>query len=390
MPSLIPAIAASDTTLAFLNDPVVNAMMKDPEVANFAVGNPQEPPLPGMVEALIESHQQPKDKDSFAYKLNEQSSRETLAKIVGARLGIPFAPEDFFITHGAFGAIATTLRALAGAGDEVIMVSPPWFGYEPIIQSTGAELVRVKTAEPYDLPVDGIAEAITEKTTVVIVTTPHNPSGRLYPADQLQHLADVLTAASEKYGHTIYLMSDEAYYRVVFDDLTFISPATMYPATLIMYSYGKTLLSPGMRIGYIALAPNMPGAEELRKWIEISQVVNGYSFANADLQNILPRLEELSINIPALQARRDRLVDALREMGYHATKPEGTFYILVDSPIPDDKEFALILRDLGVLVLPGTLAEMPGFIRLSLTANDEMVERGIPLFRKALEQVTQK
>jgi aspartate aminotransferase len=392
MPSLIPALAAKDTLMTFLNDPEVYAMMRDPDVANFAVGNPQEPPLPALVDALIESHKSLKDKadkDAFAYKMNEPSSRQALAEILGARLGLNFQPEDFFLTHGAFGAIATAIRALAGPGDEVVFVSPPWFGYEPMILATGADLVRATAEGPaWDLPVDAIAAAITARTTVVIITTPHNPSGRLYPAEQLQRLADVLTAASEKYGHPIYLFSDEAYYRIVFDDRKFISPASMYPATLIMYSYGKTTLAPGMRMGYIALAPGMPDVEQLRKTLEIAQVVTGYCFPNADLQSILPKLEEIIIDVPAMQARRDRLVPALREMGYDATMPEGTFYILVKSPIPDDQEFARILRGLGVLVLPGALAEVPGYIRLSLTANEEMVERGIERFRKALAQAS--
>ena len=142
-----------------------------------------------------------------------------------------------------------------------------------------------------------------------------------------------------------------------------------------------------MRIGYIAIAPEMPDADALRGTLALSQVVTGYAFANADLQHALPRLEELSIDVPALQARRDRLVSALGALGYQAQPPEGTFYVMVRSPIPDDVEFSRALRRHRVLVLPGAVVEVPGWFRLSLTANDEMVERSIEGFRRALDEV---
>lgn len=389
MPSVIPSIAASlGPTLAFMTDPDLEAVLADPETANFAVGNPQELPLPAMVAALTDAVQ-PLDKNWFAYKMNEPSSQRVIAASVGRRLGIDLAPEDICVTNGGFAAIAAALRAVAGPGDEVIFVSPPWFFYEALIMAAGAAPVRVRAEPPaFDLPVDDIARAITPRTAGVLVNTPHNPTGRVYPEEQLRRLSDVLSAASERLGHTVYLLADEPYHRIVFDGRRFVSPATLYPATLILYSYGKTLLAPGMRMGYIAMPPGMPDADQLRRVLTLSQLVTGFAFANADLQHALPRLEELSIDVDALQARRDRLIPALRGMGYETSLPEGTFYVLVRSPIPDDTEFARVLRRLGVLVLPGSVLEVPGWFRISLTANDVMVERGIEGFRRALDQVT--
>jgi aspartate aminotransferase len=389
MPSLIPSIAASlGPTLAFMRDPELQMMLADPGIANFAVGNPQELPLPALVEALTDALQ-PRDKDWFAYKMNEPGSRRVIAASVGRRLGIELASEDICVTNGGFGAIATALRAVAGPGDEVIFVSPPWFFYEALIMGAGAAPVRVRAEAPvFDLPIDEIGGAITPRTAGVLINTPHNPTGRVYQEEQLRRLAEVLSAASQRVGRTVYLLSDEPYHRIVFDGRRFVSPAALYPATLILYSYGKTLLAPGMRIGYIAMPPGMPDADQLREVLTLSQVVTGYAFANADLQHALPRLEELSIDIAALQARRDRLIPALRDMGYEASLPEGTFYAMVRSPIADDIEFALVLRRLGVLVLPGSVLEVPGWFRISLTANDLMVERGIEGFQRALDQVT--
>jgi aspartate aminotransferase len=153
---------------------------------------------------------------------------------------------------------------------------------------------------------------------------------------------------------------------------------------VITYSYGKTLLAPGMRIGYLTVPPTLPGREALREEIFVQQLGTGYSFPNALLQHALPDIERLSIDVGALERRRDRLVPALREMGYDASLPEGTFYTMARSPIADDQAFARTLAAHDVLVLPGAVVEVPGWFRISLTASDEMVESGIPRFAAAM------
>jgi aspartate aminotransferase len=142
-----------------------------------------------------------------------------------------------------------------------------------------------------------------------------------------------------------------------------------------------------MRMGYIALAPGMPDVKQLRKLVVLGQITTGWAFANADLQYALPQIEELSIDVDALQRRRDRIIPALREMGYETDLPEGTFYAMVRSPLDDDLEFARILRRHRTLVLPGSVVELPGWFRISLTANDGMVEPGLESFRQALAEV---
>jgi aspartate aminotransferase len=154
----------------------------------------------------------------------------------------------------------------------------------------------------------------------------------------------------------------------------------------LLYTYGKTLLTPGERMGYIALSPTLPQRDALRSTLFAAQLVTGFAFPNALLQHALPDLEKLSIDIPALQRKRDRLYDALRHMGYRLHKPEGTFYLLVQSPLADDEIFTALLAEHNILCLPGTLVEMPGYFRLSLTANDAMIERSLAGFEAALHR----
>jgi aspartate aminotransferase len=370
--------------LRFFNGPVWSRNA-EPEIANFAVGNPQEMPLPAYVDALSAAIP-PRDKDWFAYKMNESESRSTVARSLTGRTGLDWDPEDVFMTNGGFGALAVTFRAILDRGDEVIFLSPPWFFYELLVRAADGVPVRVRLSPPtFDIDLPAIEAAITARTRAVILNSPHNPSGRVYPLDALRELATRLTSAAARIGHPIYLVSDEPYNRIVFDGRTYHSPAEVYPDTITTYSYGKTLLAPGMRLGYIAIPPTMDGRRDLRDRVFVSQVATGFAFPNADLQHAIEDIERLSIDVGALERRRDRLVPALREIGYETTMPEGTFYVMARAPIDDDEHFAAVLADHGVLVLPGSVVEVPGWVRISLTASDDMVEKGLPGFAAARE-----
>ena len=357
----------------------------DPSIANFAVGNPQEMPLPGYVDAL-RSALTPHDKDWFAYKMSEPNAQAAVARSLTARTGLDWDPADVAMTNGGFAAIAVTLRAIVEPGDEVVFLSPPWFFYELLIVAADGVPVRVRLDPPaFDLDVAAIDAAITPRTRAVLINTPHNPTGRIYPIEQLRALGDLLGRRSAGRDRPILLISDEPYNRIVFDGATFHSPAEVYPNTIIDYSYGKTLLAPGMRIGYVTFPPTMPDREALRRAVMLAQMTTGFSFPNALLQHAIEDLERLSIDVGALERRRDRFVPALRALGYETTMPEGTFYVMARSPIPDDVAFADSLANLGALVLPGAIVEVPGWFRISLTASDAMVERGLRSFATAIE-----
>ena len=372
--------------LSFFNGPFAR-LNANPEVANFAVGNPHEMPLPEYVSALG-ARLEPHRTDWFAYKMSEPKSRLTVARSLSKRTGMEWDPDDVAMTNAGFGALAAVLRAVVEPDDEVIFLSPPWFFYEFLILAADGVPVRQRLAPPtFEPDLDQLAAAITPRTRAVIFNTPHNPSGRVYPLETLRGIARILEEALSRIGHPIFLISDEPYNRIIFDGREFHSPAEVYPYTIVAYSYGKTLLAPGQRIGYLAWPPNMPGREALREMVLVAQLATGYAFPNALLQHAIGELEGLSIDVAAMQRRRDRLVGALREIGYETTMPEGTFYVMARAPIGDDVEFAAILGRNRVLVLPGSIVELPGWFRISLTASDEMVERAISGFAAAYAEV---
>lgn len=354
----------------------------EPDVSDFCFGNPHEMPLPE-IPLAIAKWSEPRSKDWFAYTQSDPNAVRAVVDSLREHVGIDFDPADVSMASGAFGGLASTMRALLDPGDEVIYFSPPWFFYVPLMISLGATPVRVDFEAPdFRLPVDAIERAITERTRLIIVNSPHNPSGRIFDAEELERLGAVLRNAQQP----LYLVSDESYSRILFDGRSFQSPLHFYDRSILIYTYGKTLLAPGQRLGYIALSPRMPDRAEVMRAVVTSQIMT-WAFPNAVMQYALPDLEGVSIDIQALQRRRDRMTAALREMGYEAVVPEGTFYVLVRSPIGDDIEFTEILAKEKVFVMPGQVFELPGWFRVSLTANDGMVERSFAGFQRARDAV---
>jgi aspartate aminotransferase len=350
------------------------------DACDFAAGNPHELALPGFVQAL-EKSVEPRNKDWYAYKLNEAQAVSAVAETLRRLFEQPFEPEDIFMTNGASGALDVVFNTLLDFGDEAIFNSPPWFFYEGMILNSGGVPVRVKiNPDTFDLDLAAIETAITDKTRLIIINSPNNPTGKIYPPDTLRALSDMVTRASQRHGRTIYIASDEAYRRIVYDGRSFSSITTFYPHSFMVYTYGKTLLTPGQRLGYIALPPTMPNREQMRMAVTSTQLLSGPAVVNALMQYALPDIEPLSIDVEHLQYKRDWLVSALRDMGYDVHSPEGTFYLLPRSPIPDDVAFVDKLAAEGVFCLPGKVVEMPGYFRISLTANDEMIGRAIPRF----------
>jgi aspartate aminotransferase len=376
------ANAAFAPVKAFYFTSRYGARRHDPTICDFTFGNPQEMPLQGLVEALRE-RALPRDKNWFAYKTSEEDPQAFLADRVTAELGLSFEPADIALTTGAFAAIMVAFRLLLDAGDEAVFSQPAWFCYEPMLFAADAVPRKVDLLRPtFDLDFDAIDAAIGPRTRMVIVNSPHNPSGRIYPRETLATLAGLLERASRRIGHRIFLLSDEPYRRLRFDGRGFVSPAALYPWTLISYSYGKILLAPGQRLGYLALSPLMPPGDRqaLRDAMFAAQMSLGWCFPNAIMQYAAADLDGLSIDQAALARRRDRLVPTLSDAGFEVVPPEGTFYLMARWPEGDPEALWDALADRDVFVLPGSLMNAPEYLRICLTASDDMVDRALPAF----------
>src|SRR5262245_62176548 len=332
MPIVSKRVLAADAAFAPVRDFYMSSRYAkerfDPEVCDFTFGNPHEMPLPGIVAAIRE-RALPHDKDWFAYKTSEEEPQAFLAEHVSRELRLAFEPADIALTAGAFAAIMVALRMVLDAGDEAVFSEPGWFCYEPMLLAADVvpRKVQLKPAA-FDLDLDAIEAAIGPKTRLVIINTPHNPTGRIYGRDTLAALADLLDRASARFGRRIFLLSDEPYRRPRFDGRGFVSPAAVYPWTLISYSYGKVLLAPGQRLGYLALSPLMPSGDRqaLRDAMFSAQMALGWCFPNAVMQYALPDLEALSIDRAGLARRHDQLTATLAQAGFVVVGSGGTVY----------------------------------------------------------------
>jgi aspartate aminotransferase len=379
----IERVSASLTGFLRVVEEIESARAYAEGLCDFTAGNPQELASRPYVDAL-QRWAEPQSSDWYGYKGAHRPAQTAAAAGLSAELGIAVQADDIVLTRGAHGALAAGLGAVVDPGDEVIFISPPWFFYEAMILWVGGTPVRTRLSPPdYDLDLDAIAAAITPRTRMLLLNTPHNPTGRIFPAESLKALAALLHAASERNGRPVYVLSDEAYSRILFDSHVMVSPSSFYPHTLLVHTYSKSVLAPGQRLGYLALPPGMPGKAELHRALLAQGIASGNWLPDAIMQYALPDIDRMSIDLAGLQSRRDRMATALRASGYQLRLPEATFYLLVKAPIDDDVEFARRLRKHNVLVLPGRTVDMPGYFRISLTATDEMVDRALPVFAAA-------
>ncbi|CAM9733250.1 unnamed protein product [Chrysoparadoxa australica] len=361
------------------------------DACDLQYGNPNDGPHMGYVEAMLKAVP-PTGTDHYAYKLNEKASRKVLTKALLQRHGVPFEEEDIYLVNGAFAGILLSLNVLVDPGDEVLYVKPPWFFYETMIVQTGGIPVGV-SCDPGTLVLDleTLLCAVTEKTKAIIFNNPHNPTGELYGPEFLTKLSEALLKITRERGSPVYLISDEAYSDILHDGATFSATAAFYPYTFMIYTYSKVLLSPGQRIAYLALPPTMPGRDAFQKVMLHSQISLGWCFPAALLQHTLGDLEELrsQFQVEKYTKRRDIFDKCLTSLGYQVKKNvKGCFYMMFRVPTAsgNDWEFCDALAEEGVLCLPGTTLEMPGWVRVSLTASDSMLERSLPVFERVMQQ----
>ncbi|MDE5074474.1 MAG: aminotransferase class I/II-fold pyridoxal phosphate-dependent enzyme [Trichodesmium sp. St16_bin4-tuft] len=354
---------------------------------NLILGDSHEMPLPGFVEALQKNAIASKI-GYYGYKMNLPETRKIVSQALKKHRGISILPDDIFMTNGTVIGLAICLKLLVQEGDEVIINLPPWLGYRGMINAVGAKSVGIPVmAKTFDLDLEKIANSITERTRAILINSPHNPTGKILSEKTLENLGNLLTEASKNYGKPIYLISDETFSRVVFNHQNCPSPTQFYPLSFLVYSYSKTWIAPGQRIGYIALPETMPEREQIRNLIgRLQTLYFGWCFPSALMQYALEDLENLKLNIKHLQDKRDWIIQELQKIGYEVNVPQGTFFLLVKSPHEDDCAFAELLTNYGVFVLPGTPQEIPGYFRISLTANKDMLTQALPKFKLAREQ----
>jgi aspartate aminotransferase len=353
------------------------------KVFDFTLGNPEIEPPPAVLAAakrVLES----KDPHLHAYMPNagQPKVREAVARRVSAATGLPYTANHILMTVGAGAALNTVLKALLDPGDEVITVAPFFVEYVYYAENHGGKLVVAPPKADLTPDIAKIEAAITPMTRAIIVNSPNNPSGVIYPKSAFVELEALLQRAA----HPIVLISDEPYRALVFDDVEVPQVPPLVTRSIIATSWSKSLAIPGERIGYLAFSPRMPESPALFEACTFTSRVLGFVNAPALWQWVVAEVGDLVIDVAPYREKRDLMYEGLRKIGFECVKPQGAFYVFPKTPIPDDVAFVRMLADEGVLTVPGSGFGMPGHIRISLTVERDTVVRALPGFERAFRK----
>lgn len=344
-------------------------------VADLSLGNPEFPPPTEFTQALRAVSEAP---GQHAYMLNAGYPH------VRAKVAAALKEQGYFenietrhivMTTGAAGALNVVLETILDPGDEVIVPRPYFVEYGFYIESHGGKMVLVDTQRDFNLDVESIAGAVSERTRAILLNSPHNPTGRIYSRASLSDLSSLLGQKEKDLGRVLFLLSDEPYREILFDNQEFVSPASIWPNSFMCYSWSKSFSIPGERIGYIAVNPAMHTEHWSLLLGSLAMCNRFLGFVNAPalMQHVIAQSMDAEIDISHYIAKKERLCSALDKGGYEYQRPEGTFYIFPKTP-GSESEFMARSKDHLLLVVPGKAFGQEGYFRMSFTCSDRTVD----------------
>ncbi len=352
-------------------------------VFDFTLGNPTIEPPAALHERLKELASNPlPGMHRYMNNAGYDETRAAIAARLAADSGKPVGKEHVIMTCGAGGALNVVLKTILNPGEEIIILTPFFVEYKFYIDNHGGVPVEVSCdLETFQPDLDAIGAAIGDKTRGIIINSPNNPTGVIYPPETLEALGRLLEEKERQFGRQIYVISDEPYARLAYDMAVPPVFASIRNAVIVT-SHSKDLALPGERIGYLAANPEM---EEARLFIEGAIFCNrvlGFVNAPALMQRLVAELQNESVDVGIYRKKRDLLYDRLTALGFRTVKPEGGFYFFPRSPTVDDVAFVSKAQEFGLLLVPGAGFGAPGFFRIAYCIDDDVIARSLPAWEK--------
>ena len=357
-------------------------------VFDFSLGNPNLEPS-SKLKAAIGAAAGDHAPGVHGYMPNAGllETRNAIARKIGKDADFAIDGSNIVMTVGAGGALNVALKTLINPGDEIVIPKPFFVEYVFYCDNHGGSAVLVPTKPDFSLDISAIEAAISDKTAAVLINSPNNPTGRIYPADQINDLAQMLRAKSKEVGRTIVLISDEPYRGIIYDGASVPSILKSYENSLVVTSFSKDLSIPGERLGYIAMNPGMQDAENTLAGLVLCNRILGFVNAPSLIQRAVANHLTDLVDVSIYKRRRDRLFNALTGFGYDVIKPEGAFYLFPKSPLEDDVAFVARLREKLILTVPGVGFGGPGFFRIAYCVSDETIEGSLKGFEEAIREL---
>ena len=355
-------------------------------VFDFSLGNPSIP-APESVRVSIERSLTlpPTQLHGYTPAPGLPAAREAVAASLNRRFGTDYAAGDIYLTCGAAASLSITFHATVNAGDEVIVIAPYFPEYRVWIETAGATCVEVMAdAKTFQIDVDAVAAAITERTKAVIINSPNNPVGSVYAEQNLRDLAAALAAAEKRLGTKIYLVSDEPYREITYGAVVPWVPA-IYDRTIVCYSYSKSLSLPGERIGWVLVPNTNPEHDELVLSVAGAGRKLGFVCAPALFQHVVIDCVDEPTDVEAYAENRRALTEGLSELGYEFIEPQGAFYLWVKALEPDANAFFERAKALELLPVPSDSFGCPGWVRVGYCVSHETIVNSMPAWKKLAE-----
>ena len=359
-------------------------------VFDFSLGNPDVPPPAKFGEVLKDLAENDKPGvHSYMPNGGYPYVREALASKLSQEQGVDMGTGDVLMTCGAAGGLNVTMKSLLDPGDEVVILAPFFVEYNFYVDNHGGTTKIVATDDEFNIDISAVKEALTEKTKVVLINSPNNPTGQVYTKESLAALGKLLDSAGEKFCSTIYLVSDEPYRKIVFDGIEVPSIMAVTTNSIVVSSYSKDLSLPGERIGFIAVHPDMHDKGALLDAMTLANRILGFVNAPAMMQRVVAELQDVSVDFSIYERRREVFCKVLDDAGFEYVKPRGAFYLFPKTPI-DDVEFCAILQEEKILAVPGRGFGAPGHIRLAFCIDEKIIAASADAFKRAMAKAKEK
>ncbi len=365
------------------------AIVGKENVFDYSLGNPSIPSPPEVNETFISIIRDVDSLEVHGYTPapGAMPCRKAVAEELSKRYGIKIRGENIFFTCGAAPALISVIRALAVPDAEIVAIAPFFPEYRPFVEANGVRFVEVPPDYPdFQVNLKALEERITRNTQAVIVNTPNNPSGVVYSRETLENLGALLDRKGKEYGHTIYMIADEPYRELVYDGLDVPFIPTIYPNTVVCYSYSKSLSLPGERIGYVCVPDWAADSEDLFAAIAGAARVCGHTCAPSLQQRVVALCTASRPNLDAYDENRTILYDALSSYGYECVKPCGAFYMFVKAPGGDAAAFSDRAKEKNLLIVPGGDFGCPDYFRICTCVSKDMILRSLPVFEALIKE----
>lgn len=352
-------------------------------VCDLTLGNPSTPTPDWVTEVLTDGL---KSENVHAYTSAQGSlkARQVVANALNSKGKANFCADGITLTCGAAAALCGVFKTLTfDKNTEIIALSPYFPEYKVFVEGAGAKFIAVGfTGENFSPDLSALEKAINKNTHAVIICSPNNPSGKVFTSEEIKAISKVLSAKELEYGHPVYLISDEPYREIVFDDITPPFIPDFYKNTIICYSYSKSLSLPGERIGYIAIPDQIDLFNDLYAGFLGSLRSYGYVQAPSIFQFMIENFKEVYADFSVYETNKNLLVDGLKKLGFTVNNPKGAFYLMVKAPDGDSKKVCQTAKELGLLIVPADTFGAKGWLRLATCVSPQTAKDSLALFEQ--------